>query len=229
MFRPSKSCRVDLMKTYICEFLGTFFLVFAGTGSIIANDSLGGTIGHVSIALSFGLVVMAVIYAIGDTSGAHINPAVTIGFFLIRRLNGYDMVLYILFQCAGAIVASYMLAVIFPVHELLGGTFPHISLFGAFLYEFLLTFFLMFVILSVATGSKEKGLMAGLAIGGTVALEALFAGPVTGASMNPARSLGPAFISGQWDVMWLYFLAPILGAASAIPACKYLHINCCNA
>ncbi len=216
------------MKKYVCEFLGTFFLVFAGTGSIIANDSFAGTISHVGIALSFGLVVMSVIYAIGDTSGAHINPAVTIAFFCIRRLNRYDMVMYIIFQCLGAILASFTLSIIFPLNKFLGGTVPNISIYGAFIYEYLLTFFLMFVILSVATGSKEKGLMAGIAIGGTVALEALFAGPVTGASMNPARSLGPAIISGQWHMLWLYVLAPIFGAASAIPACKYLHLNCCT-
>ncbi|RAP38921.1 aquaporin [Candidatus Marinamargulisbacteria bacterium SCGC AAA071-K20] len=216
------------MKKYFCELIGTFFLVFAGTGAIIANDIYGGSIGHVGIALSFGLVVMAVIYAVGDTSGAHINPAVTLGFFAIKRINLKEAIFYISFQCIGALLASLFLHTVFPGHQTLGATVPSVPVLGAFIYEYLLTFFLMLVILSVATGAKEKGLMAGVAIGGTVALEALFAGPVTGASMNPARSLGPALISGELHYLWIYLCATVLGAISAVPACKWLHIKCCE-
>ena len=216
------------MNRYICELIGTFFLVFAGTGAIIAND-IYGSIGHVGIAFSFGLVVMAVIYAIGDTSGAHINPAVTIGFLVIKKLQFKDALMYVFFQCLGAILASLFLKIVFPQHELLGATLPEVTVWGAFIYEYLLTFFLMLVILSVATGSKEKGLMAGIAIGGTVALEALFAGPVTGASMNPARSLAPALISGYLDHLWIYLVATTLGAISAVYCCKLLCVsNCCG-
>ncbi|MBG90629.1 MAG: aquaporin [Actinobacteria bacterium] len=217
------------MRRYIAEMMGTFFLVFAGTGAIIANDIFGGSIGHVGISLTFGLVVMAVIYVIGDLSGAHINPAVSLGFYMLRRSQLKDTVMYVLSQCVGAILASVLLCDVFPTHEGLGGTLPSVSMGGAFVYEYLMTFLLMLVILSVATGAKEKGLMAGVAIGGTVALEALFAGPVTGASMNPARSLGPALVSGELGHLWLYLTAPMLGAISAVPLCRYLHIQgCCQ-
>ena len=217
------------MRSSICEFMGTFFLVFAGTGAIIVNDLFGGGLGQVGIALSFGLVVMVVIYAIGDTSGAHINPAVTLGFYRLKRIGLKDTVSYIISQCLGAVSASLLLSLVFPMHDSLGTTQPNIPLWGAFIYEDLLTFLLMFVILSVATGSKEKGLMAGLAIGATVGLEALFAGPVTGASMNPARSFSPALVSGDISFLWLYISAPILGAVSAVYVCKYTQAEgtCC--
>jgi aquaporin NIP len=217
------------MRRYLCEGIGTFFLVFAGTGAVIANDLFGGQITHVGIALSFGFVVMAVIYAFGSVSGAHINPAVTLGFCVIKRLSLHDAIKYIISQCLGACVASVMLAVMYQNHKSLGATLPAINVWGAFVYEFLLTWFLMMVILSVATGAKEKGLMAGVAIGGTVALEALFAGPVTGASMNPARSLAPALISGNISDLWIYIFAPILGAVLASLSCHYLHKgDCCS-
>jgi aquaporin NIP len=217
------------MKKYFCELIGTFFLVFAGTGAIIANDIYNGTIGHVGISLSFGLVVMAVIYAFGESSGAHINPAVTLGFFKAKRLSLKDTSFYILFQIGGAILASVFLSIVFPSHITLGATLPATSLLGTFIYEYLLTYLLMMVILSVATGAKEKGLMAGVAIGGTVGLEALFGGPVTGASMNPARSIAPALISGELSHLWIYVTAPILGSISATISCKWLHLkNCCD-
>ena len=211
-----------LIKACVCELIGTFFLVFAGTGAIIANDIHNGSVGHVGIGLSFGLVVMAAIYAIGDTSGAHINPAVTLGFFAMKKISLKKTFFYMVFQCFGAILASALLYSVFPLHLTLGSTTPSVSWLGAFVYEYLLTFFLMLVILSVATRGKEKGLMAGVAIGGTVALEALFAGPITGASMNPARSLGPALVSGNFSYLWLYISAPIFGAISAVPLCKWL-------
>ena len=217
------------MKKYICELVGTFFLVFSGTGAIIANDIYGGVIGHVGVSLSFGLVVMAVIYSFGDSSGAHINPAVTLGFYQAKRMPLNDTINYIIFQILGAILASVLLSFVFPTHLTLGHTVPGTTIMGACIYEFLLTYLLMMVILSVATGSKEKGLMAGVAIGGVVALEALFAGPVTGASMNPARSIGPALISGQVEHLWLYIVCPILGALAATVSCKYFHVNNCCA
>ncbi|MBT5856672.1 aquaporin [bacterium] len=217
------------MKRYFCELVGTFFLVFAGTGAVIANEVFSNSLGQVGIAMTFGLIVMAVIYSFGDSSGAHINPAVTIAFFLGKRHSGKDTIFYVFFQCIGGILASLLLWSVFPTHQTLGTTLPGVSEWGAFVYEFLLTFLLMLVILSVATGAKEKGLMAGVAIGGTVALEALFAGPVTGASMNPARSLAPALISGHTESLWIYLTATTLGAAAAIPSCKWLHIkNCCD-
>ena len=215
------------MTRYLAECIGTFFLVFAGTGAIMADQLSDGSIGHVGIALSFGLVVMAAIYAFGESSGAHINPAVSIAFRLAKRLSTKDCLAYIIAQCTGAIAASFLLKSLHPAHLSLGETIPTIPLTGAFIYEVLLSFFLMFVILSVATGAKEKGLVAALAIGGTVALEALFAGPITGASMNPARSLGPALVSGDLMDLWIYLLAPTLGACLAVPACKILHSQTC--
>ena len=218
------------MRQYFCELVGTFFLVFAGTGAIIANDLYGGQLGHVGISLSFGLVVMAVIYAIGNVSGAHINPAVTLGFYVIKRISLKNTLFYILMQCFGAISASIVLWCLFPSHDSLGATLPTVSWLGAFVYEFLLTWFLMMVILSVATGAKEKGMMAGVAIGGTVALEALFGGPITGASMNPARSLGPALVSGHVSSLWVYLVATSLGAVLAVPCCKVFQgDDCCLA
>lgn len=218
-----------MFRRFFCELVGTFFLVLVGTGAIIANDFSGGAVGHVGIAMSFGLVVMAIIYAIGDSSGAHLNPAVTIGFCVARRLGIRDGLAYILSQCLGAVGASLFLRVIFPLHAGLGATLPSIGVWQTFLFELVLTWFLMFVILSVATGAKEKGLMAGIAIGGTVMLEAMFAGPFTGASMNPARSLGPALISGQMEFLWIYLAACPLGAILAVPACRLMSVGeCCE-
>lgn len=211
------------MKKYICELIGTFFLVFAGTGAIIANDIFNQSIGHVGISMSFGLVVMVVIYAIGNSSGAHINPAVTLGFFITKHINLKDTFFYIIAQCLGGIIASVFLYKIYPTHETLGMTIPAISKTGTFIYEYLLTFLLMLVILSVSIGAKEKNIMAGAVIGATVGLEALFAGPVTGASMNPARSLSPALLANNLTHLWIYILAPIFGALSAAPAYKYLN------
>jgi aquaporin NIP len=217
------------MNRLICELIGTFFLVFAGTGAIIINDVSGGALGHVGIAMSFGLAVMALIYAFGDTSGAHLNPAVTLGFRAAKRISTKDTISYILAQIAGALLASYFLKSTFPTHTTLGATIPSISTNSAFLFEFLLTWLLMMVILSVATGAKEKGLTAAIAIGGTVGLEAMFAGPVTGASMNPARSLAPAIASGNFSHLWVYLLATTAGAIIAALSCKALCLSgCCE-
>jgi aquaporin NIP len=205
------------IKKYTAEFIGTFALVFAGCGAIIINDTSGGAVSSLGIGLVFGLIIMTMIYTLGDISGAHFNPAVSFGFWLAQRLPARELILFIFSQVSGALTASLFLRMIFPLHRSLGATMPHyISTGGDFLFETLLTFFLMFVIIHVSQGSKEKGLMAGVAIGGMVALEAIFAGPVTGASMNPARSFGPAFVSGNLDYLWIYLTAPFLGAAIAV-------------
>lgn len=220
---------ISRYRPLLAEFIGTFALVFAGCGAIIMNDVSGNVIGHIGIAMTFGLVVMAMIYAVGDTSGAHFNPAVTIAFWLSGRLPLATVPPYLLSQCAGAIVASALWLVLQPGHTTYGATLPAGLAWQSWLLEVVLSFFLMFVILNVATGAKEKGLMAGVAIGGTVALCALFGGPLSGASMNPARSLGPALVSGEWSSLWIYLTAPIAGTALAVPACRLsCDTECCE-
>jgi aquaporin Z len=209
------------MKKYLAEEIGTFALVFAGTGAIVINDVSGGTVSHVGVALTFGLVVMAMIYAVGDISGAHLNPAVTLGFWLSRRFPGASVGPYIGSQLLGAFVASGLLLSMFT-HKTLGATHPSGSAMQSFSLECVLTAILMFVILSVAAGSKEKGLLAGVAIGGVIAFEALFAGPISDASMNPARSLAPAVLSGGFSHLWIYVLAPVLGSAIGVGAHKVI-------
>jgi aquaporin Z len=207
------------MKKYMAEVIGTYALVFAGTGAIVINEVSGGAVTHPGIALTFGLVVMSLIYAIGDVSGAHLNPAVTIGFCFSRRLGFFPVIPYIASQCLGAIAASATLKYMFLEHMTkLGSTIPAGSWQQSFVLEVLLTAFLMWVVLNVSTGAKEKGQMAGLAIGSVVALEAMFAGPISGASMNPARSLGPAVMSGSTDTLWVYLAAPTLGALLGVVA-----------
>lgn len=204
------------MKKYYAEAIGTYMLVFCGTGAIIINQEMNGVITHPGIAATSGLIVAALIYALGDVSGAHINPAVTIAFALRKVFPVKEIVPYILSQSVGAILASFTLHLLFPLNEQLGGTFPAGSVMQSFLLEILLTFFLMFVILRVSQGSREQGIMAGMAIGAVVLLEALFAGPISGASMNPARSLGPAIISGELQFFWIYISAPIIGSSLAV-------------
>ncbi|MGD9713821.1 MAG: MIP/aquaporin family protein [Thermomicrobiales bacterium] len=209
--------------------MGTFALVFAGTGAIVVNDVSQGAISHAGIALTFGLVVMAMIYAIGDVSGAHINPAVTIAFWVAKRFDGREVVPYIVAQLLGAFAASGVLRVLFLEHDTLGATLPAGPWWQSFVFEVLLTFILMFVILNVSTGAKEKGIMAGAAIGGVVAFEAMFAGPICGASMNPARSIAPALMSSNLQHMWLYVVAPVLGALLAVPGCRCIQEDgCCS-
>ena len=209
------------MKKYWAELMGTYIMVFAGTGAIIVND-VYGSVSHLGIGLTFGLVVMAVIYSIGSISGAHINPAVSIAFWVSKRFSGKEVLPYIISQFLGAILASLTLSFIFPQHELLGATLPAGSWEQSFVMEFILTFILMFVILLMSEGSKEVGLMTGFAIGMVVAFEAIFAGPVSGASMNPARSLAPALISGHLTHLWLYIIATILGACASIFAVRLI-------
>lgn len=211
------------MNKWLAEFLGTFALVFCGTGAIVINQETNGAVTHVGVAITFGLIVMAMIYSLGDISGAHLNPAVTIAFAIARKFSIKEVPPYIISQLAGALFGSVALKFLFPGNETLGATLPAGSAIQSFVLEFILTFFLMFVIINVATGSKEQGMFAGLAIGSTVLLEAMFAGPVSGASMNPVRSIGPAIISGHVQHLWVYIIAPVCGAAFAIPVCRILH------
>jgi aquaporin NIP len=217
------------MKRLAAEFIGTFALVFAGTGAIVINDVSGGVITHVGVALTFGLIVLAMIYTFGDISGAHLNPAVTLGFWVARRMSVREALLYAGSQLVGATVASASLRVLFPESKLLGATLPVGSETQSFVLESILTLLLMLTILNVSTGAKEKGITAGIAVGSVIALEAMFAGPVCGASMNPARSFGPAFISGHCEHLWIYLTAPPLGAGLATLACRCVREKgCCT-
>ncbi|MCC7424710.1 MAG: aquaporin [Planctomycetaceae bacterium] len=218
------------MRKYAAEFFGTFCLVFAGTGAIVINQASAGAITHVGIALTFGLIVLSMIYALGDVSGCHLNPAVTLGFFAARRFEGRQVLPYIVSQSAGAIVASLAMRLLFPLDETLGGTRPAGDAMQSFVLEFILTLILMFVILSVSSGAKEKGLLAGVAIGAVIALEAMFAGPISGASMNPVRSLAPALVSLRLDHLWIYLVAPTLGACASVLLCRCVqNPGCCCA
>lgn len=218
------------MKRLVAEFFGTFGLVFAGTGAIVVNSASNGAITHAGIALTFGLIVLAMIYTFGDVSGAHLNPAVTTGFAIACRFAWKEVPGYIVAQLAGAFAASALLALLFPTDKYLGATLPAGSQMQSFILEFMLTFLLMLVILSVSTGAKEKGITAGIAIGAVIALEAMFAGPICGASMNPARSIAPAVVSGHLQSLWIYILAPVAGAALAVPACcAFREPGCCSA
>jgi MIP family channel proteins len=201
----------------LAEMLGTFALVFAGTGAIIINDIAHGSVTHVGIALTFGLVVLAMVYALGDISGAHLNPAVTLGFWAARRFSTSEVLPYLLSQCVGAVAASLVLHGLFPSHLTLGATQPAGAVAQSLVLEGILTFFLMFVILSVSTGAQEKGITAGIAVGAMVGLEALFAGPISGASMNPARSLAPAVVTMHFHNLWIYVVGTSLGALIAVP------------
>jgi aquaporin NIP len=200
------------------EFLGTFALVLAGTGAIVVNQQTGGTITHVGIALTFGLVVAAMILTFGSISGAHLNPAVTLGMVAARRMPASIAVWYLAAQVAGAFAASGVVMLLFPTNETLGTTLPAITPWRAFALEAILTAMLMTTILSVTAAKSDPSIApvhAALAVGSVIGLEALFAGPATGASMNPARSLAPAVLSGTTQHLWLYLAGPTLGAILA--------------
>jgi len=217
------------MRNYISEIIGTFFLVFAGTGAMVIDNYSGGALGHVGVAMTWGLIVMVIVYTIGDVSGAHLNPAVTLGFWLAKRFKGKEVLPYILAQSVGAFLASFALRIMFPTDETLGASLPSGSWEQSFIMEVILTFLLMYVILNVSTGGKEKGIMAGAAIGATVGLEAMFAGPVCGASMNPIRSIAPAVVSGHTEHLWAYIVATLLGAVLAVLVCKLTRKEgCCD-
>lgn len=206
----------DLGRRLLAECFGTYSLVFAGTGAIIINHISGGVITHVGVALTFGLIVLAMIYSLGDVSGCHINPAVTIGLFLGGKFSGSMVLPYIVSQVIGALMASFGLRLMFPDQVTLGGTIPSGSYIQSWVLEFQLTMILMFVIFHVTSAPRDSNLFAGVAIGAVVALEAMFAGPICGASMNPARSIGPAIVSMQLASLWIYITAPIAGACTSV-------------
>jgi MIP family channel proteins len=203
----------DLARRAAAEGLAAFALVFAGCGAIVANEVYADSLGSVGVSLAFGLVIMVMVYATGHLSGAHINPAVTLAFTATRHFPARDAVAYIAAQLLGATLGALcLLAVWTDGPASLGATVPSVGAGSAVLYEALLTAFLMFVIMAVATDTRAVGAAAAIAIGGTVGLDALFGGPVTGASMNPARSFGPALASGEWHDIWIYVVGPVLGA-----------------
>ena len=205
---------VSLWRRAAAEGLAAFALVFAGCGAIVADDRYEGALGAVGVSIVFGLIIMVMIYATGHLSGAHINPAVTIAFTLTRHFATRDAVAYIVAQLLGAVAGALtLLAVWTDKPAALGATVPSVGAGSAFVYELILTAFLMFVIIAVATDTRAVGAAAAIAIGGTVGLDALFGGPVTGASMNPARSFGPALVAGEWTDFWLYVAGPVVGAA----------------
>jgi MIP family channel proteins len=212
--RQPISSRPDLVRRTAAEGLAAFALVFAGCGAIIANVRYHEALGAVGVSLVFGLIVMVMVYATGHLSGAHINPAVTIAFTLSRHFPPRDAAAYITAQVVGATAGAMVLLAVWPDQPgELGATLPSVGVGSAVVYELVLTAFLMFVIMAVATDTRAVGAAAAIAIGGTVGLDALFGGPVTGASMNPARSFGPALAAGEWHDFWIYVLAPVAGAA----------------
>jgi len=211
-----------VFKRAVAEGLGTFVLVFVGTGAVVADARTGGALGALGVALAFGFAVLTVIYAIGHLSGAHLNPAVTVGFWAVRRFPGSEVPAYAAAQCLGAIGASFTLRWVVGTGQGLGATTTALGPARAFVVEALLTGILMFVIVAVATDRRVAGGFAGLAIGLTVAMNALMGGALTGASMNPARSLGPALASGIWAGHLLYWFAPLMGAVIAARTYEWL-------
>jgi MIP family channel proteins len=202
-----------LPRRAAAEGLAAFALVFAGCGAAVTNARYGGALGTVGIALVFGLVIMVMVYATGHLSGAHINPAVTIAFTLTRHFPARDAVAYVAAQLAGAVAGALLLLAMWADKPArLGATVPSVGAGTALVYEVVLSAFLMFVIMAVATDTRAVGAAAAIAIGATVGLDALFGGPITGASMNPARSFGPALAGDEWHMFWVYLAGPVLGA-----------------
>jgi aquaporin NIP len=212
----------ELKRKLLAEFIGTFTLVFLGTGAIIVN-SITQSLTHIGVAITFGLVVLALIYSFGHISGAHFNPAVTIALLSAKEISRREAILYILIQMIGASFASLFLLSIFGDIANLGATLPSQSWTQSFILEFVLTFILMMVIFASATHGKATKSFAGVAIGSTVALEAMFGAPISGASMNPARSFGYALISGTFEYLWIYLVATTLGALLAAIVYKFIH------
>jgi aquaporin Z len=210
------------LRRWVAEAVGTFFLVLIGPGAVMVNAYSGGAVGHAGVALAFAFVITAMIYALGHLSGAHLNPAVTLGFWSARRFPARELVPYIVAQCLGAMLASLTLRAVLGPIGALGATLPSISLAGAFTIEWLLSFALMFVIMAVATDERVADGFAAIAVGLTVGFGAMMGGPLTGASMNPARSLGPAVVGNLWRAHWIYWLAPITGMIVAANVYEYL-------
>ena len=215
---------IDIQKKFLAEAVGTFIIVFSGCGSIMVAERFPSSLSPSLVPVVFGLAVAAMVYALGHLSGAHFNPAVTLGFAAVRHFPVKQILPYWAAQISGGVLASLLLGVLLPPGSSFGATFPHVNPLQAVLWEMILTFLLMFVIIAVATDTRAVGTMAGAAIGAAVMLAAFVGGPVTGASMNPARSLGPAILEGKLGVMWIYILGPFLGAISA--AFFYEKIRC---
>lgn len=211
------------MKRYLSEYIATFILLFTGTGSVIVHQTMGGALGLLGIAAVWGLVIIALIYAFGDISGAHLNPAVTVAFAVDKRFEWKEVPFFVIAQFAGAVSASLLLYFLFPTSDTLGITQPAGSDIQSFILEIIMTFIIMLIILRVSVGAKEKGITAGIAIGATVWLLVLFGGPVSGCSLNPTRSLAPALVSGHFDSLWIYLTAPFVGMISAVFAHRVLH------
>lgn len=203
------------IRRLIAEAIGTFFLVLIGPGAVMVNAYTSGAVTHVGVALAFSFVVIAMIYALGHLSGAHINPAVTVAFWSVRRFPSSEVLPYILAQCLGAVVASVLSRSALGTAGSLGATLPGVPIATAFAIEWLLSFALMFVIMAVATDERVTDGFAAIAVGLTVGFCALVGGPLTGASMNPARSIGPALIGGFWSGHWLYWAAPMTAMVAA--------------
>ena len=208
------AARPGLERRAAAEAFATFALVFAGCGAIVADSSYAGSLGVVGIGLVFGLVIMVMVYATGHLSGAHINPAVTIAFTVTRHFPAREAAVYVAAQVTGAVAGALLLLAVWPSQPAaLGATTPSVGAGSALVYEAVMSGFLMFVIMAVATDTRAVGAAAAIAIGATVGMDAIFGGPVTGASMNPARSLGPALASGTWTDLWVYIAGPLAGAA----------------
>lgn len=218
------------MRRFAAEFVGTHVLVFAGTGAVVFNDASGGAITHVGVALTFGLVVLAIVYAVGSVSGAHLNPAVTVALWAAGKTPRRDVLPHIAAQFLGALTASLLLRALAPDHPTLGATLPRSgAAWPAFVLEVWLSAVLLFVVLSVLAAGPDVRLLGGVIIGAVVALEALFAGPISGASMNPARSFAPAVAAGRMEHLWIYLTAPILGGLLAVPLCVCVQRpGCCS-
>lgn len=218
-----------MSRRLAAEAFGTFCLVFAGTGAAVVDEVTGGGVTHVGVALTFGLVVMAMVYSLGKVSGCHINPAVTVGLAAAGRFERALVLPYIGGQCLGAFLASGTLRLLFPESVTLGATLPARGDLQSLVLEFILTLILMVVILAVSSGGEEMKPLGGVVIGGVIGLEALFAGPISGASMNPARSLAPAVVAMQLDHVWVYIVAPVAGALASVPLCRCIHSSpCCG-
>lgn len=222
--RYDAASRRNLASKAVAEFIGTFALVFAGCGAVMVSERMPGQVAPAAVPMVFGLVVTVMIYAVGHISGAHFNPAVSLAFAVARHFPRRELVAYWIAQFIGALTAIGLLSLILPAGQTFGATVPSIPAVSALVWEAVLTFFLMFVIVSVATDHRAVGVMAGAAIGGTVALAAFVGGPVTGASMNPARSLAPAIAEGRLGDLWIYFVGPAIGAIAA--ALVYNAIRC---